>query len=53
MTNNNTGKDVAKISMIQPAIAAVLIIVMLFFGSFLSNSSTKLTLNLFTGMALG
>lgn len=53
MSNNNTGKDMAKISMIQPAIAAVLVIIMLFFGSFLSNSSSKLTLNLFTGIALG
>ncbi|MHC1719167.1 MAG: YeeE/YedE family protein [Clostridiaceae bacterium] len=53
MMNENSGKEVAKISMVQPVIAVVVCIAMLVFGSFLSNSSGKLTLNLFTGLALG
>jgi len=53
MTNNNSGKEVAKIRMVQPVIAAVVFIAMIVFGSFLGNSSAKLTLNLFTGMSLG
>jgi len=53
MTNENSGKEAARISMLQPAIAVAVCIAMIAFGSFLGNSSGKLTLNLFTGLALG
>jgi len=53
MENKNPGREFTKISMIQPAVAVAVVIAMLGFGSFLSNTSSKLALNLFTGIALG